>query len=357
MSRLSEVVNAPRSGGDAVSGQARLHLAAAWLAAGRRDLAEELIPQVLPSPRGKRSLSGSLGSPVRDRAILVDTLLAVQPDHPALPALVQQLADSGRNGQWRGTQDTAFAVLALGRYLRQNKGQSAYETVALRQDDSVINQAAGGKPLTWEAGGAAQPLPADSAKFRIDVTGPTGAKAHVAWLQSGVPLTAQPAADHGMSIRRRLLDEKGKPLAANRVRSGDLVQVELSIASASPLEYIAIDDLLPAGLEIENPRLLTTATDAVEQPKEGQSGNRFQDSRVDMRDDRLVVIGHLTAAGTGTFVYTARAVTPGQFVLPPAHAECMYDSGTNSLSEGGTFEVLSSQAARIANVREDGDDR
>jgi hypothetical protein len=294
---------------------------------------------------------------VRDRAILVDTLLAVQPDNPALPALVQQLADSGRNGQWRSTQDTAFAVLALGRYLRQNKGQLAYETVALRQDASVVGEAAGGKPLSWEAGGAAQPVPADSTKFRIDATGPTGAKAHIAWLQSGVPLTAQPAADNGMTIRRRLLDEKGKPLAANRVRSGDLVQVELSIASSSPLEYIAIDDLLPAGLEIENPRLLTTATDAVEQPKEGQSGNRFQDSRVDMRDDRLVVIGHLTSAGTGTFVYTARAVTPGKFVLPPAHAECMYDSGTNSLTEGGTFEVLSSQAARIANVRDEAEER
>lgn len=355
MSRLSEVVSAPRLNGDGISGQARLHLAAAWLAAGRRDLAEGLIPQILPTPRGKRSLSGALGSPVRDRAILVDTLLAVQPDNPALPALVQQLSDSGRNGQWRSTQDTAFAVLALGRYLRQNKGQSPYETVALRQDDSVVGQAAGGKPLTWEAGSAARPVPADSARFRIDVTGKTGNKAHISWLQTGVPLAAQPAADHGMTIRRRLLDDRGKPLPANRIHSGDLVQVELSIASATPLEYIAIDDLLPAGLEIENPRLLTTATDAVEQPTKGQTGNRFQDSRVDMRDDRLVVIGHLASAGTGTFVYTARAVTPGKFVLPPAHAECMYDSGTNSLSEGGTFEVLSPEAARIANVRDEAD--
>ena len=70
---------------------------------------------------------------MRDRAILVDTLLAVQPDNPAMPALVQQLSDSGRNGQWRSTQDTAFAVLALGRYLRQNKGQSPYETAALQR--------------------------------------------------------------------------------------------------------------------------------------------------------------------------------------------------------------------------------
>lgn len=357
MSRLAEVINAHRPDGIAVSGQARLHLASAWLAAGRRDLAEGLIPQVLPMPREKRSLSGSLSSPVRDRAILIDTLLAVQPDHPALPALVQQLADSGRTGQWRSTQDTAFAVLALGRYLRQNRDVAAYETAALKHDASTVSQVANGKPLIWDAGSGASDTPAESSKLRLEITGPAGAKAHVAWLQSGVPLAPQPAADHGMKIRRRLLDEHGKPLASNRVQSGDLVQVELSISGDTPLEYIAIDDLLPAGLEIENPRLLTTAADAAQQPTEAAANSTFHDSRTDMRDDRLIVIGDLTAAGTGTYVYTARAVTPGTFVFPPVHGECMYDIGTNSLSEGGTFEVMPIRSERIANVRDDAGDR
>lgn len=355
MSRLAEVINAPRPDGVAIPGQARLHLASAWLAAGRRDLAEGLIPQVLPMPREKRSLSGTLGSPVRDRAILIDTLLAIQPDHPALPALVQQLADSGRAGEWRSTQDTAFAVLALGRYLRQNRDVAAYETARLQQDGSTLCQVVRGKPLTRDAGSGA--VPADSTQLKLEITGPAGAKAHVAWLQSGVPLKPQPAADHGMKIRRRLLDEHGKPLASHRVHSGDLVQVELSISSDTPLEYIAIDDLLPAGLEIENPRLLTTAADAAQQPNDAAAANLFHDSRTDMRDDRLIVVGDLTSAGTGTYVYTARAVTPGKFVLPPVHAECMYDIGTNSLSEMATFEVMPIAAQRIANVRDDADDR
>lgn len=347
MNRLSEIVKAPRPDGIAIGGQARLHLAAAWLAAGRRDLAEGLIPQALPQPRGERSLSGALGSPVRDRAILVDTLLAVQPDHPALPELVQQLADAGRHGEWRSTQDTAFAVLALGRYLRLSKSVAPYETAELRAGESRVGEAASGKPLTWDADANAE-----GGKLRLSITGPANAKAHVAWLQVGVPLSPPPAADHGMSIRRRLLDERGKPLAGNRVRSGDLVQVELTIASETSLEHVAIDDLLPAGLEIENPRLQTTAADAAERPADGSKPNFFQDARLDMRDDRLVLIGRLTAAGSGTYVYTARAVTPGMFVLPPAHAECMYDTGTNSLGATGTFEVLSSGSPTIANVRE-----
>jgi hypothetical protein len=294
---------------------------------------------------------------VRDRAILIDTLLAVQPDNPALPSLVQRLADSGHAGQWRSTQDTAFAVLALGRYLRQNRNVAPYDAATLKEGASLVGQVASGQPLTWEAGPSAKPVPVGSTKLTVAITGPAGAKAHVVWLLAGVPLTAQPAADHGMRIRRRLLDERGKPLAANRVRSGDLVQVELSITSQTPLEYVAIDDLLPAGLEIENPRLNTTAAETAEKPKDGPAVNRFADSRVDMRDDRLVVIGQLSSAGTGTYLYTARAVTQGRFALPPAHAECMYDSGINSLSEPGTFEVTAPESQRIANARDDANDR
>jgi uncharacterized protein YfaS (alpha-2-macroglobulin family) len=352
MSRLSEVVNTARPDGVALPGQARLHLASAWLAAGRRDLAENLIPQTLPAPRLNRSLSGTIGSPVRDRAILVNTLLAVQPDHPALPQLVQQLADSGRHGQWRSTQDTAFAMLALGRYLRQSKASSPYASAELLLNGAHVSDVTEGKPLLWTAGPKDTGPVAEGGKLAIRVTGPADAKAHIAWLQVGVPLAPPPAADHGMSIRRRLLDERGKPLPVNRVHSGDLVQVELSIASGTPLEHIAIDDLLPAGLEIENPRLMTTAAEVAQQPRDGQIVNLFQDSRLDMRDDRLVLIGNLSRAGTGTYVYTARAVTPGKFVLPPAHAECMYDMAINSISPGGTFEVLPAGSPRIANVQE-----
>ena len=351
MNRLMEVVNTPR--GDRVdeTGQARLLLATAWLAGGRRDLAESLIPQTLPVPRQTRSLSGSIGSPIRDRAILINTLLAVQPDHPALPALVQQLADSGLQRQWRSTQDTAFAVLAIGRYLRQFKSSVPYDSAELAMGDTVLAKAADRKNLLWDAGKDSAAPPENDAKVRLSVTGKSGAKAHLSWLQVGVPLDPPSASDHGMKIRRRFLDEKGKPLDTNRVHSGDLVQVELSISSATPLHHIVIDDLLPAGLEIENPRLKTTAAQSVD-PADPNTVSKFHDARVDMRDDRIIVVGDLEADGTGTYVYTARAVTPGTFVLPPVHGECMYDIATNSLSGNGTFQVLPAGSPRIANIQE-----
>src|SRR5207248_3116929 len=123
-------------------------------------------------------------------------------------------------------------------------------------------------------------------------TGPAGAKAYVSWLATGVPTTAPADADNGLKIRRRFLDERGKPLARNLVHSGELVQVELTLESSSTLSNLVVEDLLPAGLEIENPRLETSAKDTTNSASD--KSPILQIARVDMRDDRMIVIGDLS---------------------------------------------------------------
>jgi len=324
--------------------EAKFHLAAAWLASGRRDLAEGLIPQALPEPRSSRLHAGSLASPVRERAVLINTLLAVQPDNPALPAMVQKLADAGAHHEWRSTQDTAFAVMALGRYLRQTRTVKPYDAIRLVRDGQTIATAESGAAIDWNA----DPKNATS-KFTVEVQGPEDSKAYVTCMETGVPLSPPPAADHGLTIRRRLLDERGKPLSdATKVRSGDLIQVELSISSDMALENLVVEDLLPAGLEIENPRLSISDVDVNAPPE--KDANAFRDERIDMRDDRLVVMGRLNRAGKGTYIYAVRAVTPGDYVMPGARGECMYDIGTSSISQAGRLVVTPAEKSPLAKV-------
>ncbi|HEY8747573.1 MAG TPA: hypothetical protein VIM11_06355, partial [Tepidisphaeraceae bacterium] len=274
----------------------------------------------------------------------VNTLLAAQPDHPALPALVQQLADSGTRHEWRSTQDTAFAVLALGKYLRQARTTKTYGSIELLGDGQTLSSATGPAALDWDATHS-------SANLSLRVTGEPNSKAYVSWLTTGVPLVPPKPADHGMNVRRRLLNEEGKPLAPGApIRSGDLIQIELSISSPTALSNVVIEDLLPAGFEIENPRLITSVP-GVDQ-KDEAGANAFRDARLEMHDDRLVVMGDLTRPGSGTYIYAARAVTPGSFVLPPVRGECMYDIGINSISESARIEVLHVSSTGLANVEQ-----
>ncbi len=167
---------------------------------------------------------------------------------------------------------------------------------------------------------------------------------------------APPAdSDHGLKVRRRYFDTHGEPIRNGVVRSGDLVIVELSMESTSSLDNVVIEDLLPAGLEVENPRLLTTDAEAAKaDPPADHNAPVFEDSRLDIKDDRLIVVGHLNSTGVGQYRYAARAVTSGTFIMPPVRAECMYDIGTSSLSGGGgTLKVLPVDAARVVDTGKD----
>jgi alpha-2-macroglobulin len=321
-------------------GMSQVYLSAAWLAAGRRDRATALLADRLPVPRTGRQLGGDLASPVRDQATLLSTLLAVDPDRPEVARLARQLADEGRAGQWRSTQETALAVMALGHYLRQSQADVSFETAQLLVDHQVVASAKAGESLVWNA---PQDRDLAAVPVEVQVTGKAGAKGFVGWLQTGVPLEPPADADHGVKVRRRYLDEKGGSLDGKELESGQLVQVELTIEGGA-LQHVVIEDLVPAGLEVENPRLNSAANG--KQKPETPSTGAFVDSRLEVRDDRIVVMGDF-AGGSGKYVYLARAVTPGTFVVPPVRAECMYDLGINSISgSGGTLTIRAASEQR-----------
>ena len=101
---------------------------------------------------------------------------------------------------------------------------------------------------------------------------------------------------------------------------------------------MVIEDLLPAGLEIENPRLETTAA---AQPRHEDGGYA---ERTEIRDDRLITMGNLWKNPQGKWEmrarYLARAVTPGTYTLPPVRAECMYDIAVNGIAGAGSVTVV-----------------
>ncbi|HEX5243983.1 MAG TPA: MG2 domain-containing protein, partial [Tepidisphaeraceae bacterium] len=343
-----------------VDSEAQLHLALAWLFAGRRDRAAELMPRAMPTFQGSRQLSATLDSPIRLRAMWVEALLWIEPENPALPHLAQELADAGSRHQWLSTQDTAMAMLAISHYLRQNKSSESYESAEILLDGKTIARSERGAPLVWTAAsmdpeihlGSINPnaaaLPPDGSKLEVRITGAPGAQAYISWLHSGVPVHPPADSDQGLKVRRKYLDEHGEPIGDQPIQSGQLVQVELDLQSGAPLENLVIEDLLPAGLEIENPRLEGQAGDGQAKHPMNKGDNAFSCNRVEMRDDRMVVMGQMVQAGEGRFVYTARAVTSGDFVLPPVSAECMYDLGTSSIGGAARIKVKHASSAAMA---------
>jgi uncharacterized protein YfaS (alpha-2-macroglobulin family) len=167
----------------------------------------------------------------------------------------------------------------------------------------------------------------------LELTGSTNALGYLSWLQTGVSMSPPADAEHGLKIHRRYLTLDGQELHGT-VQTGDLVRVELTIEAPPGEGNLVIEDLLPAGLEVENPRLETAAKDSTE-PDAATFGNGC----VDMRDDRVIIAGDMPGVWKAHCTYLARAVTPGTYTVPPVRCEAMYDLNTNAMSGAGKLTV------------------
>lgn len=313
---------------------ARAHVGSALLLTGRPREAGALFTGLaggLPDTDGeRRSTGGTLAGPVRDAALLLAAWSALEPAHPEAMALAARLESASRNGRWATTHDTAWAVMALGKHLRALPERPRAFTASLRLPDRA--------PIPFDEGTPLRRGPeADEAgALWIGNDGPGDVYYSVRY--EGLPTVPRlEERDQGLRVRRTMLDVEGKGWPANRpVHRGDLivVRIDLEVPGNRAVDNLVVTDLLPAGMEIENPDLATSAT----LPWLADAETPWCLHR-ELRDDRLLLFTG-PVRGKVSYYYAARAVTEGSFIHPPIAAEAMYDPGLQSLHGLERMEIL-----------------
>lgn len=299
----------------------RALLACAYMLTGGKREALELLGATdsFDVQQTERDTGGILNSPVRETAMLLVAALETNSSAAEVPMLVKRLEERiNHEGHWGTTQDNAFALWALGRYAKKiAQAPQAFEGTVEVAGKSVNFKS--GTPLT---------LPADPTTTAIiTVRGP--GHAYVMAITEGVPVQPLDKPEsHGMSISRRFTDRAGRKLDPNAFVQGDLIMVDVVVSGAG-LQNVVVEDLLPAGLEIENAHLQTS---------ENAGQNSSYDCQTDPRDDRM--IAYIGSCSGYTLHYAVRAVTPGTFVLPPAQASCMYDPDIYARTASSTVRVV-----------------
>jgi uncharacterized protein YfaS (alpha-2-macroglobulin family) len=153
----------------------------------------------------------------------------------------------------------------------------------------------------------------------------------------GVPLaTPLPTDQNGISIARQLLNLDGTEVAAPKLRQGDLVIVRLSGRTTDTRNHhLLLVDLLPAGLEIENPQL--GGKDVLKEMPWLASLSVVDHASA--RDDRFVAALRVYGEAAFEVAYLARAVTPGVYAAPGPYVESMYRSEVYGIGAAGTLTV------------------
>ncbi|MBD2721658.1 alpha-2-macroglobulin family protein [Hymenobacter armeniacus] len=290
---------------------------------GNQRAFRELLPTKFGSERAaKRALDGSFYSPIRDLGLMLNALVSTDPNNPQIPGMARQLSRQMKAAYWLNTQESAFALLALGKIAHQNARSTA--TAAFTIDGKPAGSFTG-KDLTLR----------NVANRNVSIRNAGRGSLYYFWETEGISASGQvKEEDSYLKVRRQFLTRDGAPLGAPAFRQNDLVVVKLTLEAgdgAGVIKNVAITDLLPAGLEIENPRIgalreLNWAKDA------------STPDYLDVRDDRI----NLFATATTTpqhFYYLCRAVSKGTFKLGPVNADAMYNAEYHSYNGAGVVRV------------------
>ena len=172
---------------------------------------------------------------------------------------------------------------------------------------------------------------------------------------SGAPITPEPAASNGFKIERNYFTLDGKPVDISKAKQNDRFAVVLKITEPKP-EYghIMVSDYLPAGLEIDNPHLVSSGdTGTLDWIEDGE-----EPEHTEFRDDRFTAAIDRAADAKSVFTvaYVVRAVSPGKYVLPQAYVEDMYNPSRYGRSGTGSVEVRAGEMSEDAK-KEDVDGR
>jgi uncharacterized protein YfaS (alpha-2-macroglobulin family) len=310
-----------------LSYEARALLGAAYAAVGNPSAVNAMLAEIEREEAVTRQTGGNYNSTVRNRALVVLALLDAAPKDARLPRLAGRLARDVIAERHYTTQDSAIALVALGQYFRTRKSNATYSG-SLLHDGKVIGRF-GGKTMRFTK------LPATGTLSVLMENGYVADAAYFTVRVRGTPSesTFRPYAD-GLRLTRTFMDRGGTPLVAKEVKQGDIVVIRTEIEStAGAMQNVVIQVPLPAGLEVENPRLSTTESLPWVQ-------NLAAPQHADIRDDRVLFFVDVNAYGKLAFYTVARAITPGEFRLPPAQAEAMYAPAFRVTEGLGTFKVM-----------------
>ncbi len=305
---------------------AKSQLAAALALVGDRNRAERVYAAALESLSPKPVLEfgrTDYGSALRDAAAFVSLASEGNAPRATLTQAVARVEVARGLTPYTSTQENAWLVLAA-RAL-------AKESLSLDIDGQPV------KTALYRSYKASEMV-----NKPIKITNAGDAPVQAVVSVSGSPITPEPAASNGFKIERNYFTLDGKPADITKVRQNDRFAVVLKITEAKPeFGHIMISDYLPAGLEIDNPHLVSSGdTGTLDWIEDGE-----EPEDTEFRDDRFTAAIDRASDDKSVFTvaYVVRAVSPGKYVLPQAYVEDMYNPSRYGRTGTGTVEVRSAK--------------
>ncbi|MFN5170184.1 MAG: alpha-2-macroglobulin family protein [Cyclobacteriaceae bacterium] len=305
-------------------------LAAAYATAGQEAAAKDIIARLSLTVKSYQEMAYSYGSDVRDKAIILETLVKLNDRTRAFEIVKELSATLSNENYWMSTQAVAWAFNSIAAFAGQEqRGELRFAYGFDGKETSA----------TTELSVAQVTLPIESAKNRqLKLTNAGKGPLFVRVMSQGVPARGQEEdAEKNLSLTVNYTTTDGRELDPSRLEPGSEFVAEVTVVNPGVrgnYKNMALAQMVPAGWEVNNLRF--------EEAENRLSGDvpTYQD----VRDDRVFTYFDLKANERKTFRVLLTASYSGEFYLPAITCEAMYDGSVYARKKGQMVVVAKKEA-------------
>ncbi|PLY01754.1 MAG: hypothetical protein C0622_06635 [Desulfuromonas sp.] len=293
-------------------------LAAAYQQLGLSDAARELVARAALTVGDYRRAGITLGSALRDRALILSTLSALGDDQRAME-LAEIISAELSSDNWHSTQATAWALLAMARFSGTAADTNSSLAFSYRIGDAAEEAVDSDKPVYRVE---LMDIPASGAP--VTITNPGTGKLYACLSAEGVPpIGEEQASANGLALKVEFLDLAGKVLNIEQLPQGQDFQARVELRNLTPRDFenLALTQIMPSGWQIHNPDYAD---------EESTADFDYQD----VRDDRVLTYLGLKSGERKTFSVLLNASFRGRYYLPAWSVEAMYNARYQARNKG-----------------------
>jgi uncharacterized protein YfaS (alpha-2-macroglobulin family) len=318
MNRLREQTNLPTT--------AAWMLAAAYARAGQPEAVKKLIENLPTAVKPYQEMAYSYGSDLRDKAIILETLVLLNERTKAFDLLKELSASLSNPSYWMSTQTAAWCLKSVGAFASAEK-----------RGELKFSYTYNGKEVraSTDLPVAQVSLPVDGASSTVlNVTSESKGVLFARLIGEGIPARGDEQEEsNNLSINVSYTDMNGRAIDPTRLEQGTTFMASVTVSNTGArgaYKNLALAQVFPSGWEINNLRLDEASARA--------GGDT--PSYLDIRDDRVYTYFDLGGGQRKTFRVLLTAGYAGAYYLPAVSCEAMYDRSVYARRKGQLVEVV-----------------
>lgn len=326
MNRLRESTN--------LEAMPRWYLAGAYALSGKPEVAKQLVKTLNSNVENYRELGNTFGSQLRDKAIILEVLTLIDEKDRATE-LVKEISEQLSDGSWYNTQETAYALLAIGKFVGESDVSSQFK----------FAYQIGGKPnVNATSTNPLVNIPVNmstNTAQAVQVKNTSNSVLYARLITSGQPATGdKTAAANKLALSIKYTNNKGKNIDPSSITQGTDFVAEVTITHPGNTykrryDEMALEQIFPSGWEILNTRM-----DNLQQDDAAVNRPDYQD----VRDDRVYSFFDIGYGKSQTYRVRLNAAYQGRYYLPTVSCQAMYDASVNARQPGMWVEVIAPEA-------------